>query len=166
MSSLPKSLTTLKDACLLREQKRLSGKKVVLTNGCFDLLHPGHVHSLRQASLLGDELWVAINSDASIRRMKGNARPLFPELIRAYMLSSLSCVSLIFLFEDDHLTNEILALQPDVYVKSNDYSPESLNPLEKKALEKVGASIEFVSMLEGYSTTGIIDSILLMDHKN
>ena len=116
------SITSLSDAVSFRKKVRESGKSFVLTNGCFDLLHCGHAYSLAEASKFGDYLWVAMNSDASIRKLKGAERPIVPEDQRAYLVASLSCVSGVTLFENERLTQEILALEPDVYVKSSDYT--------------------------------------------
>ena len=113
----------------------------------------------KKASKLGDELWVALNSDSSVRSLKGKTRPIYSENERAYMLSCLKFVSLVFIFEDTHLANEILELKPEIYVKSGDYSLEKLNEEERISLEKVGAEIHFVPLLDGFSTTNIINTI-------
>ncbi|MEK9772878.1 MAG: adenylyltransferase/cytidyltransferase family protein [Opitutae bacterium] len=158
-ANFPQNFCTFTDACKIRQEKYNQDKKLVLTNGCFDLLHAGHVYSLEKAAELGDELWVALNSNASIRSLKGKNRPIFSEYERAYMLSSLKFVSLIFIFENTHLAEEILQLKPDIYVKSGDYSLEKLNQKERISLEKVGAEIHFVPLLDGFSTTSIINTI-------
>ena len=155
----PPKCFTISDACKTRQEKFNHNKKIVLTNGCFDLLHAGHIYSLEKASELGDELWVALNSDSSVRSLKGKTRPIYSENERAYMLSCLKFVSLVFIFEDTHLANEILELKPEIYVKSGDYSLEKLNEEERISLEKVGAEIHFVPLLDGFSTTNIIDTI-------
>ena len=156
------SATSLADAVSYRMNARREGKSFVLTNGCFDLVHAGHVFSLTQASGFGDYLWVAMNSDASVRLLKGDHRPVLPEEERAYLLNSLSCVSGVTLFDGQRLTEEILALQPDVYVKSGDYTEETIDQEERKALLSVGASIKFVPFLEGLSTSSLIDKILTL----
>ena len=153
------SITSLSDAVSFRKKVRESGKSFVLTNGCFDLLHCGHAYSLAEASKFGDYLWVAMNSDASIRKLKGAERPIVPEDHRAYLVASLSCVSGVTLFENERLTKEILALEPDVYVKSSDYTEESIDPDEKEALLSVNASLEFVPFLSGNSTSSLIKRI-------
>lgn len=153
------SLTSLNDAVCFRQDAKRSGKTFVLTNGCFDLLHYGHVNSLTEASRLGDYLWVAMNSDSSVHNLKGKDRPIIPEEERAYLLASLTCVSGITLFENRRLVKEILALQPDVYVKSGDYTEELIDPEEKEALFSVKASIKFVSFVQGTSTTSLIKRI-------
>lgn len=131
----------------------------MLTNGCFDLLHYGHVESLTQAAAFGDYLWVAMNSDSSVRALKGIDRPIIPENERAYLLNSLNCISGVTLFENERLTEEILALQPDVYVKSSDYTVDSIDPEEKKALMSVNASLKFVPFIAGHSTSSLIERI-------
>jgi rfaE bifunctional protein nucleotidyltransferase chain/domain len=132
---------------------------LVLTNGCFDLLHAGHVYALEEAAKLGDILWVGINSDASVRRLKGPSRPIYNQNARAYLLTALNIVKDVFIFENTHLAQEISVLKPDVYVKSGDYTLETLNPLERKALEDYGAAIHFIPFLEGWSTTSTIKTI-------
>ena len=131
----------------------------MLTNGCFDLLLYGHVESLTQAAAFGDYLWVAMNSDSSVRALKGIDRPIIPENERAYLLNSLDCISGVTLFENERLTEEILALQPDVYVKSSDYTVDSIDPEEKKALMSVNASLKFVPFIAGHSTSSLIERI-------
>lgn len=153
------SITSLEDAVCFRKKVRESGKLFVLTNGCFDLLHCGHAYSLAEASKYGDYLWVAMNSDASTRKLKGAERPIIPEDQRAYLLTSLSCISGVTLFDSERLTQEILALEPDVYVKSSDYTVESIDSDEKEALLSVNASLKFVSFLSGNSTSSLIKRI-------
>ena len=153
------SITSLSDAVSFRKKVRQSGKSFVLTNGCFDLLHCGHAYSLAEASKFGDYLWVAMNSDASARKLKGAERPIVPEDQRAYLVASLSFVSGVTLFDNERLTQEILALEPDVYVKSSDYTAESIDPDEKEALLSVNASLEFVPFLSGNSTSSMIKRI-------
>ena len=157
--SFTKSICSLEDASQLREKKFGSHSKIVLTNGCFDLLHAGHVHALEEASKLGDELWVALNSDSSVRSLKGPNRPVYSQSDRAYILRSLRFVSLVFLFEHSDLSEEIIKIRPDIYVKSGDYSLDTLNRKEKDALDQVGAKICFVPFIKGLSTTSHIELI-------
>lgn len=161
MQIKPDKLFSLDEACKLRENFRKQGRKVVLTNGCFDMLHVGHVFSLKQAAELGNELFVAINSDNSVKTLKGPTRPLMNEIERAYMLSALECVSGVFVFNNKRLTEEILQFKPDVYVKSGDYTIETLDVDERLALETVGAEIKFLKFLNGFSTTSLIEKIKL-----
>jgi len=144
------------DLLKIREELKATGRKLVLTNGCFDLLHIGHIYSLEKASEFGDELWVALNSDTSVRSLKGMSRPIFSELERAFFLK---VVSQVFIFENDTIVREILELKPDVYVKSGDYTLETLHSEERNSLESIGAQIRFVPHLQGISTTKIIGKI-------
>jgi rfaE bifunctional protein nucleotidyltransferase chain/domain len=149
-------LFSLEDAIKIRNQRR--DCNIVLTNGCFDLLHAGHIFSLQQAAEFG-ELWVAINSDASIRELKGVLRPVICEQERAYMLSALACVSGIFIFDSKHLVRELKLFGPDIYVKSGNYSLETLNAEEHFVLKEIQSKVKFVSFLQGISTSIIIDRV-------
>jgi rfaE bifunctional protein nucleotidyltransferase chain/domain len=149
-------LLALPAAVAAREAFRAAGKRVVLTNGVFDLLHPGHLHSLSAARALGDVLFVAINSDASVRAIKGPTRPIQNEAERARALGELAYVDGVLIFRTPRLTAEIRALRPDVYCKAGDYTPDKLNPDERRALDEVGAKIAFVPFLAGHSTTAKI----------
>ena len=153
------SLISFNDINQLITTYRRENFKLVFTNGCFDLLHAGHVYSLSQASKYGDYLWVALNSDSSIKRIKGLERPIINEIERAYMLKSLSFVQQIILFDSTTLEREIEILKPDFYVKSLDYNLDSINALEKTALSKVNTKIKFVDLLKGKSTTDLISRI-------
>lgn len=150
---------SLADATALRLQLRAAGKKVVLTNGVFDLLHTGHLYYLQQARARGDALFIALNADASVKQLKGPLRPVQSELERAYALAALSCVDAVVIFREKRLTAEIRALQPDLYVKAGDYTLEKLDPDERAALQAVGAQIEFLPFLPGFSTTTLIAKI-------
>lgn len=142
-----------------RERLRSAGKRVVLTNGVFDLLHTGHLYYLQQARALGDALFVALNGDASVRALKGPTRPIQTEEQRAYALGALTCVDTIFVFNTPRLDAEIRALRPEVYGKAGDYTLEKLDPSERAALEEVGAAIKFLPFLPGFSTTALIAKI-------
>ena len=150
---------TLGQAAAWREQQRVLGRRVVLTNGVFDLLHTGHLYYLRQARALGDALLIVLNADESVRALKGPARPVQTEEQRAYALGALSCVDAITIFRAPRLTAEIQALRPDVYCKAGDYTLEKLDPGERVALEEAGAQIKFVPFLPGFSTTALIARI-------
>ena len=152
-------LLGLEAACRRRSAERAVGRKVVLTNGCFDLLHAGHLSFLKAAAALGDHLIVALNSDASVRALKGDQRPVMSARERAYALSALGFVDTLIVFDTPRLTAEISALQPDVYAKAGDYTLETLNAEERAALEAAGAEIRFLPFLPGYSTTGLIQRI-------
>ncbi len=156
-------LLTLAEAVAKRDELRLLGRKVVLTNGVFDLLHTGHLYSLQQAARQGDALIVALNGDTSVRALKGPLRPVQAEAERAYALAALACVFGIFIFNTPRLTAEIGALRPDVYCKAGDYTLDKLDPGERGALEAVGARIEFMPFLPGFSTTNLIAKIKAAD---
>ncbi|MFD2257530.1 adenylyltransferase/cytidyltransferase family protein [Luteolibacter algae] len=150
-------IVTLDKAAELREQALHDGKRFILTNGCFDLLHRGHLTYLRESAETGDFLCVAVNSDASVRELKGDDRPLNPEYDRAYALASLRCVDAVFVFPGPRLANEITLLKPDIYTKAGDYSIDSLEPTEKAALLDSGVDIRFLSFVSGKSTTSLIE---------
>ncbi len=152
-------LFSLAGAVGRRVQLREQGKRVVLTNGVFDLLHTGHLSYLQKARALGDALFIALNADASVKQLKGPLRPVQSELERAYALAALECVDAVVIFGEKRLTNEILALRPDVYTKAGDYTLDKLDPGERGALEQVGARIEFMPFLAGFSTTALIAKI-------
>lgn len=155
----PKLFPNLNAAVSRREALAAEGKKIVLTNGCFDLLHCGHVSYLHEAAKLGDELWIGLNGEASVRALKGPTRPVQGDFERAFVLGALECVSGIFFFHTPRLDAEIRALRPDVYAKAGDYTIETLNPDERAALESCGTRIEFLPFLPGFSTTSLIGKI-------
>lgn len=152
-------LLTLEQAIQAREALRAAGKTMVLTNGCFDLLHVGHISYLQEAKKLGDELWVLINSDTSVKALKGPDRPIETEAERAYCLAALSCIDRVVVFENPRITAEIEFLKPDIYTKAGDYTIETLHQGERAAFEAVGAQIKFLPFLEGFSTTKMIAKI-------
>jgi len=152
-------LLTLDQATAERKRQSAAGKRMVMTNGCFDLLHVGHISYLQASRELGDQLWVLINGDASVRALKGPHRPIESELERAYCLAALSCVDHIVVFDNPRLVEEIKLLQPDVYTKAGDYTLDTLHPGERAAFESVGTEIKFLPFLEGFSTTKMIEKI-------
>lgn len=152
-------LLTLAEAVAKRDELRRRGQKVVLTNGVFDLLHTGHLYFLQQAARQGDALIIALNGDISVRALKGPLRPVQTETERAYALGALVCVAGMVIFNTPRLTEEIRALRPDVYCKAGDYTLDKLDPGERSALEAVGARIEFMPFLPGFSTTNLIAKI-------
>jgi D-glycero-beta-D-manno-heptose 1-phosphate adenylyltransferase len=138
---------------------RAAGKKIVATNGCFDLLHVGHVRYLRTARALGDVLIVGINGDESVRGLKGPSRPLNNQKDRAELLAALDSVDLVTIFPEERATKFLELAEPAVYVKGGDYKQETLNAEERRALEKVGAKIEIVPLEKGYSTSELIERL-------
>ena len=155
---------TLEHACSWRNQLRQEGRTLVMTNGCFDLLHTGHLYFLQKAAEQGHALIVALNSDTSVRALKGPQRPVQSEEERAYLLAALSCIHAIIVFSTPRLDREIRAIEPDIYVKAGDYTRESLNSDELSALDSVGADIRFLPFLPGYSTTQLIKKIATAAH--
>jgi rfaE bifunctional protein nucleotidyltransferase chain/domain len=152
-------LLTLPEAVAARERLRAAGRRVVLTNGVFDLLHSGHLYFLQQARALGDALFIALNADASVRALKGPLRPVQTERERAYALGALACVDAVVIFRERRLTAEILALRPDLYTKAGDYALDRLDSGERAALDQTGAHISFLPFLPGFSTTELIAKI-------
>lgn len=152
-------LYSLEAAVRLRAEYRVAGKKLVLTNGVFDLLHTGHLFYLQQARALGDALFIALNSDASVKALKGPLRPIQTEEQRAYALAATWFVDGVVIFREKRLTPEIQALQPDVYCKAGDYTLEKLDSEERSALQQNGADIRFLPFLPGFSTTELIAKI-------
>lgn len=134
-----------------------AGERVVFTNGCFDLIHAGHVRYLQAARDLGDRLIVGLNSDRSVRELKGAGRPISPERERAEVLAALRSVDAVLVFDERTATETLLALRPDVYAKGGDYTPDSLP--ETPAAREVGATIEILAFHEGRSTTQLIETI-------
>jgi D-beta-D-heptose 7-phosphate kinase/D-beta-D-heptose 1-phosphate adenosyltransferase len=143
---------------VLLEAKRERGKAIVFTNGCFDLLHVGHVKYLQKARQLGDLLVLGLNSDASIRRLKGPKRPLIDQEERAHILAALDCIDYVVIFDEDTPLELIAALRPHILVKGGDYSPEGV--VGKEIVESYGGRVELIQFVDGRSTTNIIDKIL------
>jgi D-beta-D-heptose 7-phosphate kinase/D-beta-D-heptose 1-phosphate adenosyltransferase len=143
-------------AAIITEEKR-RGKRVVFTNGCFDLLHVGHVKYLQKARSFGDLLVLGLNSDASVRRLKGEKRPLIGEEERAHLLAALDCVDYVVIFDEDTPLQLIEAVRPLVLVKGGDYTPEGV--VGKDVVESYGGRVELVEFVDGKSTTNIIEKI-------
>ena len=132
-------------------------QKVVFTNGCFDLLHPGHIHLLNQAKNLGDRLIVAVNSDASVKRLKGNERPILGERDRASLLAALDCVDLVLLFDEDTPEKLIKTIRPNVLAKGSDYKHDEV--VGHNIVEGYGGETRLIKLLDGYSTTAIANKV-------
>ena len=157
MVSAMDRLIVSENLAVLGTRYQADGKRLVLTNGCFDLLHTGHVRYLQQARGLGEALLVAVNSDRSVRELKGPERPLNGELDRAEVLAALRCVDHVTIFEGMRVTEVIQVLRPAIYAKGGDYTLETLDPGERAALEEVGAEIRLLPLVPGRSTTGILE---------
>jgi len=134
-----------------------AGRRVVFTNGCFDLLHYGHIHYLAEARALGDHLAVGLNSAASVKRLKGAGRPINDENTRSYLLAALQCVDLVVTFEEDTPLKLIETLLPDVLVKGGDYTIDTI--VGAKAVMTRGGEVRALPFVEGYSTTAIENKI-------
>lgn len=140
------------------EAWKAAGNKIVFTNGCFDLLHPGHIHLLHKAKELGNRLVVGLNADVSVSRLKGPNRPILKEHDRASIMGSLDCVDLVVIFDEDTPENLIRTLQPDILVKGADYRVKEV--VGHEIVEAYGGTVELIPVIEGYSTTGIAQRVM------
>jgi len=141
------------------EKLRSAGKKIVATNGCFDLLHVGHVRYWQAARALGDLLIVGLNGDRSVHELKGAGRPIATENDRAEILAAMACVDLVTIFPEIRATTFLAAVRPAVYVKGGDYTPQTLDEEELTILKKIEAEIRLIPFETGYSTSGLIEQI-------
>ena len=149
-------IMTAAELARVRDALTAQGKKLVFTNGCFDLLHVGHVRYLQAARALGDALVVAVNGDASVRALKGPTRPVNPEDDRTEVLAALGCVDYVVIFPEVRMTNLYRAVRPHIYAKGGDYTPETLNPEERAAIDEAGSEIRILPLVPGRSTTNIL----------
>lgn len=141
---------------LIRENRK--GKKIIVsTNGCFDILHHGHIDYLQKSSDLGDILIVGINSDISVRKLKGEKRPINPESSRAAVISSLGFVDYCVIFPEDTPIELLKKIKPDIHIKGGDYRAEDIP--EKKVVEENGGIVKILPLFQGFSTTNIIDKL-------
>lgn len=150
------AIVPLADAPALRANLRKQGRQVVATNGCFDLLHVGHLRYLTETRTFGDFLWVGLNGDASVKDLKGPGRPLVPEAERAELLAAWRIVDAVTIFPEMRATAFLKAVRPDVYTKGGDYTIGSLDQEEGAALAACGAKIEIVRLVPGKSTTNLV----------
>ena len=150
---------TREQAAQWRDSLDGAGKRLVFTNGCFDLLHTGHIRYLTEARALGDALLVALNADASVSAIKGPKRPLNHEQDRAEVLAALRCVDGVVIFSEPRATGLIETIRPHVYAKGGDYTVDSLNAEERAALEASGADIKILSLVPGRSTTHTLQAM-------
>ena len=141
---------------LIKDLKK-QGQKIVTTNGCFDILHVGHLRYLKKAKSFGDILVVALNSDSSTRALKGDSRPINNENDRAELLSNLNCVDIVVIFDEISPEKLLVEIAPDIHTKGADYTIETLP--EAKAIIEAGGKIEFIDFIEGKSTTNVIAKI-------
>ena len=147
-----------KNAAQVCEDLRRQGNKIVFTNGCFDIIHAGHVRYLTAAKNFGDILIVGLNSDDSVRRLKGNSRPINNQNDRAEVLSGLKAVDYVIFFGENTAEALISEIKPDIYVKGGDYSLKTLP--EAKIVQNFGGRVEFINLVAGKSTTNLIEKIL------
>lgn len=134
-----------------------NNESIVFTNGCFDILHVGHIHYLKEAKSLGDRLVLGLNSDASVKKLKGESRPINNQIDRAVMIAALEMVDLVMIFEEDDPLNLITLIKPDVLVKGGDWKIEQI--VGAKEVISNGGKVKSLSFLDGYSTTSLIDKI-------
>jgi rfaE bifunctional protein nucleotidyltransferase chain/domain len=140
-------------------QLRVAGKKLVATNGCFDLLHVGHVRYLQAARALGDALAIGLNGDQSVRELKGIGRPLNNERDRAEVLAALEFVDFVTIFPEMRATRFIEAARPAIYAKGGDYTSETLDAEEQAVLREIGAEVRILPFVHGYSTSGLLEQL-------
>ena len=152
------SVLSVEEAGRLASGWRAQGKRLVLANGCFDLLHVGHVRYLRAARALGDALLVGLNSDASVRRLKGAGRPVMPAVERAELVAAVSGVDAVVIFEEDSADALIARLRPDVHAKGTDYTEQTVP--ERSTVESVGAKVAIAGDPKTHSTKDLIATIL------
>ena len=150
-------ILTLDEAILRFGREKRNGRRIVFTNGCFDLLHPGHIGSLEQARALGDALIVGLNSDVSVRQLKGAGRPVLPERERAEILAALECVDAVVIFDDLTPREVIARLLPDVLVKGGDWPGDQI--VGREEVEAAGGRVVSIPVVPGYSTTAILRKI-------
>ena len=142
-----------------REAFRKTGRKLVVTNGCFDILHLGHVTYLEAARKNGDALLIGCNGDAGVRELKGPSRPVNNETDRASILAALEAVTAVSIFPESRAIRFLSLVQPDIYVKGGDYTLETLNQEERRVVEATGGKFVFIPFVAGKSTTGLLEKI-------
>ena len=154
-----KKIVTADEAGAIATEMRERGRKLVFTNGCFDLLHVGHVRYLAAARALGDALLVAINGDESVRALKGDGRPLNREADRAEVIAALASVDYVVVFPEVRATALLEKIRPAIYVKGGDYTAESLHAEERSVMERMGTEIRIVPFEPGHSTSRLLDKL-------
>jgi D-glycero-beta-D-manno-heptose 1-phosphate adenylyltransferase len=157
IESIPQKIADLKNLSLKIAAWRATGKIIAFTNGCFDILHEGHIYSLSQAAKEADILIVGVNSDASVKRLKGNDRPINHQNSRALLLASLSIIDAVVIFEEDTPLQIIKSILPDVLVKGGDYTVDQI--VGAKEVIANNGKVLINPIVEGFSTTGIIEQI-------
>jgi D-beta-D-heptose 7-phosphate kinase/D-beta-D-heptose 1-phosphate adenosyltransferase len=152
-------VTLLNKEDIVGWRKRQAGAKIIAASGCFDFIHPGHVKLLQAARELGDILILGINSDASIKHLKGPKRPIYPVQERLLMLGALRCVDAVTVFDDHKATNFLKAVRPDVWVKGNDWTRDKIDKEELAAVESNGGQLQFVDTGVSWHTTSILEAL-------
>jgi rfaE bifunctional protein nucleotidyltransferase chain/domain len=156
---MKKKIVSVEELAPVAKEMRTAGKRLVVTNGCFDLLHLGHIRYLRAARMLGDVLAVGLNGDQSVRKLKGANRPINNERDRAELLAALEDVDFVVIFPEVRATRFLEAVAPTIYVKGGDYTSDTLNAEERAVMEKTGTEIRFIPFEPGYSTSRIIERL-------
>jgi rfaE bifunctional protein nucleotidyltransferase chain/domain len=166
LSFIEEKICNKEQAIQKAELWKFKGQKIVFTNGCFDILHKGHVTYLAKAAALGDKLIVALNTDSSVKRLgKGTERPINSEDARLFVLASLSCVDMVLLFDENTPLEIIKEIKPSVLAKGSDYDPEITDENHKKYIvgsdfvKQNGGVVKAISLVDGFSTTNIINKI-------
>jgi len=154
---LHSAILSLEQAILRFAREKRNGRRVVFTNGCFDLLHPGHIRLLEEARALGDMLVVGLNGDASVRILKGEGRPIIPEQERAEILAAFECVDAVVIFNEPTPREIISALLPDVLVKGGDWRPDQI--IGREEVEAAGGRVVSIPVVPGHSTTALLQKI-------
>lgn len=160
MSSLKKINTkffSLEDLIVQADKWKKNREKIVFTNGCFDIMHRGHVEMLSHASMLGNKLIVGLNSDSSIRNLKGESRPILDEESRGILLAALAFIDAVILFSEETPLNIISSLKPDILVKGGDYQTNEI--IGHKVVQENGGEVVIIPFINGFSTSSIIDKI-------
>ena len=152
-------IITLEELAARSAELRAAGKRIVTTNGCFDLLHVGHVRYLKAARALGDVLAVGLNGDDSVRELKGLGRPVNTERDRAEIVAALECVDFVTIFSEPLAMRSLSAAYPAIYAKGGDYTADNLNAEERAILEKIGAEIRIIPFEVGYSTSALLQRL-------
>lgn len=158
LTLIQNKIVTRSEAAKLVAEWQSNGQRIVFTNGCFDIVHRGHVEYLSLAADLGQKMVLGLNTDASVQRLKGPKRPLVDERSRAILLAALQFIDLVVFFDEDTPYELIKALQPDVLVKGSDYKPESIVGYD--IVTERGGKVETISFVEGFSTTNLIQKII------
>ena len=154
---MSRRVLSLHEVILRFGREKRNGRQVVFTNGCFDLLHPGHIETLEKARELGDVLVVGLNSDRSVRETKGTGRPIVPEEERAEVLAALECVDAVVIFDEPTPREIVAALRPDILVKGGDWASDKI--IGREEVEEAGGQVVSVPVVAGYSTSAMVEKI-------